>query len=101
MKRPDELTREYLRRLEEQLLNNKDVFRLMNTIYLNEILDEKKDKKSSTGRIGIWKKANGQYVLDETTAAEWNFWSKMTSIPEKGEKESFIFGGIRSKRIFL
>lgn len=32
MKRPDELTREYLRRLEEQLLNNKDVFRLMNTI---------------------------------------------------------------------
>lgn len=45
MKRPDELTREYLRRLEEQLLNNKDVFRLMNTIYLNEILDEKKDKR--------------------------------------------------------
>lgn len=93
MKRPDELTREYLRRLEEQLLNNKDVFRLMNTIYLNEILDEKKDKKSSTGRIGIWKKANGQYVLDETTAAEWNFWSKMTSIPEKGEKKRVLFLG--------
>ncbi len=93
MNRPDALTRNYLKKIEKCLPYNNDVFRLMNTVYLNEILDDKKEQKKGVDKIGIWKKENGQYVLDEGTSSEWNFWSKTTSIPAKGKKKRVLFLG--------
>ncbi len=93
MKRPDEKTREYLRRLEAQLPDHKDVFRLMNTLYLDELKEKAVNSRTNTGKVGIWKAEDGQYVLDETTAAEWNYWSKMTTIPKKSTKKRVVFLG--------
>ena len=94
MKRPDELTREYLKRLEEQLPNNKKMLRLMNTVFLEEMISEmSEEKKGSADRVGIWKKKGEQYSLDESMASEWNFWAKMSVIPNKSSKKRVIFLG--------